>query len=821
MATYDQNFESGETLTTLGFTNISNCENTSGEGRSSVYGVQSTGTASQQYYSEFKRAIGGGLNGSVQWDTDLSAAAYSEYGSYLGQAALSGFWGGMAWAINGGVGASHRDFELYLSGEYGAPAATAINAHPGIGIWATIKVDWTSSTFEVPSEDNGWDGVINADGAITVSVNGTPVITLTNVTVFTNWGEDDFPYFTYPDAGLWNQMTFGPMGRLDNIDAESTGGGGAVPDAPVITMTTPAYSRNLIITWPEVVGATSFSVERCQGAACSGFVEIDTVTPPAPPTTPSFTDSGLTADTLYRYRVKAVNGYGSSAYSNIVDGTTLAGEIGVIRIGGAAGQITDWHRIDAVNSVSPIWFGYASGESESGGVNRTDPYAVSVEVFPVDSYPHLDYIYEFRLRYWNGSAQVYTDYSDPIVYTSGLIPHPIPPLGSGPYTLELAFEYGSEDVLTHTRVADGWIECKFNGVTIFRIEDLIINPNPSYNWNTVVINQNGYASALYVRSEAVFESYSSFNGWSAVPSSHSSNLWAGNYADMSNGDIWYDSGSSPTAYWKRRQGMEEYQPKIQLGADGNNYVYSNINYMWHWENEFAPSTPGTLTVNKVCASHPDQVFDFTTYALYPTTFDLKHGESQVYTNLTPGVGYQINETPVAGFTTTYTVSNGSPHDNISVASGENVVVTVDNVPTALATITVIKVCTVSPELDFTINAGSPLSPASFTLKDGESQVYNNVSPGTGYSIVETVPTGWSVAYSVSNGGANTNFSVSAGENVTVIITNTLAPVALAVGGIYKIVPGKREDTLWITLEPESTVDVKIPDPYIRTGLIGE
>jgi hypothetical protein len=40
-------------------------------------------------------------------------------------------------------------------------------------------------------------------------------------------------------------------------------------------------------------------------------------------------------------------------------------------------------------------------------------------------------------------------------------------------------------------------------------------------------------------------------------------------------------------------------------------------------------------------------------------------------------------------------------------------------------------------------------------------------------------------------------------------------------GIYKVVPDKRNDTLWVDLDAKTTIDKKIPNPFIKTGLIGE
>ena len=66
-------------------------------------------------------------------------------------------------------------------------------------------------------------------------------------------------------------------------------------------------------------GLAGYRVERCQGAACTGFVEI------ASPATNSFADTGLAEETTYRYRVRALDGAGnSSGYSNVADATTPA-----------------------------------------------------------------------------------------------------------------------------------------------------------------------------------------------------------------------------------------------------------------------------------------------------------------------------------------------------------------------------------------------------------------------------------------------------------------------------------------------------------------
>lgn len=57
-----------------------------------------------------------------------------------------------------------------------------------------------------------------------------------------------------------------------------------------------------------------FRIERCQNNNCSNFVQIAQVG--ANVTT--FSNTGLSGNKTYRYRVRAFNATGNSAYSNIV-----------------------------------------------------------------------------------------------------------------------------------------------------------------------------------------------------------------------------------------------------------------------------------------------------------------------------------------------------------------------------------------------------------------------------------------------------------------------------------------------------------------------
>src|SRR5919201_1380885 len=73
---------------------------------------------------------------------------------------------------------------------------------------------------------------------------------------------------------------------------------------------------------------------------------------------------------------------------------------------------------------------------------------------------------------------------------------------------------------------------------------------------------------------------------------------------------------------------------------------------------------------------------------------------------------------------------------------------------------------------FSFTAGGGLTPTSFSLKNGEQKKFEAINPGSGYSVAETVPTGWDLQSSTCDDGSPvSNIDVSAGETVTCTFTN--------------------------------------------------
>ena len=87
-----------------------------------------------------------------------------------------------------------------------------------------------------------------------------------------------------------------------------------LPTAPTSLTTIANSPTQITLTWSgatDNVAVTRYRVERCQGSGCSAFAEI------AQPIASPHQDTGLTANTFYRYRVQSEDGVGnlSAGYS--------------------------------------------------------------------------------------------------------------------------------------------------------------------------------------------------------------------------------------------------------------------------------------------------------------------------------------------------------------------------------------------------------------------------------------------------------------------------------------------------------------------------
>jgi alpha-amylase len=90
-----------------------------------------------------------------------------------------------------------------------------------------------------------------------------------------------------------------------------------VPPAPSGLTATPASSTSISLSWTASTGAASYTVSRSTSAT-------GTFSPVGTPSSPAYTDSGLTANTTYYYYVTATDTAGTSAASSTVSATTAS-----------------------------------------------------------------------------------------------------------------------------------------------------------------------------------------------------------------------------------------------------------------------------------------------------------------------------------------------------------------------------------------------------------------------------------------------------------------------------------------------------------------
>jgi hypothetical protein len=105
-----------------------------------------------------------------------------------------------------------------------------------------------------------------------------------------------------------------------NTASATTPAAPAIPAAPTNLVATAASKSQINLSWTDnASNETGFRIERCKGSTCTNFSQIATVGT----NVISYSATKLTANTTYRFRVRAYNASGTSAYSNIAAATTL------------------------------------------------------------------------------------------------------------------------------------------------------------------------------------------------------------------------------------------------------------------------------------------------------------------------------------------------------------------------------------------------------------------------------------------------------------------------------------------------------------------
>ena len=181
-----------------------------------------------------------------------------------------------------------------------APSAV-MAAMPTSGV-APLAVSFDgSSSFDIDGTLvtyvwNFGDGA-TASGATTSHTYSTSGTYAARLTVTDNQGATNFTTTTI-------QVTVNP---------------GTLPAAPTNLVATAISKTQINLAWTDnSANEDGFKIERCSGASCANFSQIATVSG----NIKNFSNTGLKRNTTYRYRVRAFNASGNSAYSNIAGAKT-------------------------------------------------------------------------------------------------------------------------------------------------------------------------------------------------------------------------------------------------------------------------------------------------------------------------------------------------------------------------------------------------------------------------------------------------------------------------------------------------------------------
>lgn len=145
-----------------------------------------------------------------------------------------------------------------------------------------------------------------------------------------------------------------PLASASNRVAIADAAGGPQDTTPPTTpgnfAAVTASSTQIDLSWDastDDTGVTDYLVESCEGAACADFLQIGTSNGAL-----VYYSAGLTPNTLYRYRVRAVDAADNrSAYSSIEEDTTNAS--GVLSFAAQTGTMAvgEWKPLDTENDL--------------------------------------------------------------------------------------------------------------------------------------------------------------------------------------------------------------------------------------------------------------------------------------------------------------------------------------------------------------------------------------------------------------------------------------------------------------------------------------
>jgi len=193
------------------------------------------------------------------------------------------------------------------------------NDDPGGGSAPSAPTGVTAMTASSGSITISWSPVSGADGYNiyrSLSYSGTyNMVGTVNSTTFTDTGLLANTAYYYKVAAY---NSIGASEQSSSVSATTSGSNGATLSVPANVTATAVSSSSITVSWSVVSGANGYLIYR--SLSYSGiYDEVGDAY------STSFTDTGLSANTAYYYKVSAFNNYTETAQSSPVSATTSAG----------------------------------------------------------------------------------------------------------------------------------------------------------------------------------------------------------------------------------------------------------------------------------------------------------------------------------------------------------------------------------------------------------------------------------------------------------------------------------------------------------------
>jgi glucose/arabinose dehydrogenase/fibronectin type 3 domain-containing protein len=199
-----------------------------------------------------------------------------------------------------------------------APDTTPPSAPTGVTatVMGTSRIDlsWTAST------DNVGVAEYRVERCQGSSCTNWAQVGTSTTTTFSNTGLNANTRYRFRIRAADAIPNVGPYSSI--VSAITQAGDTTKPTKPATLTATAAGPNRVDLSWAAAtdnVGVTGYRIERCQGAGCTTYAQIDT----SPTTT--FADTTVVSSTTYRYRVRANDAAGNlGAYSPVATVTTPA-----------------------------------------------------------------------------------------------------------------------------------------------------------------------------------------------------------------------------------------------------------------------------------------------------------------------------------------------------------------------------------------------------------------------------------------------------------------------------------------------------------------